>query len=76
VTANRIGEEGDLSFTGMSTIADPRGQVLLQASAEAEAVGLIEVDVDLARAKEITPRNHLFGDRRPEEYGRLLLGAS
>jgi predicted amidohydrolase len=76
VTANRIGTERDLHYTGMSTIASPRGQVLLQASAEDEAVGIIEVDIALARDKDITPRNHVLGDRRPEEYARLTQGAS
>jgi predicted amidohydrolase len=71
VTANRVGSEGDLTFTGLSTIAAPTGEVLLQASATAETVGLVEVDIGLARDKQITPRNHLFAGRRPEAY-RLL----
>jgi predicted amidohydrolase len=71
VTANRIGVERDLTFTGLSTIADPKGNVLLQASPSAEEVGLVEVDIGLARDKNITPRNHLWADRRPDEYSLL-----
>jgi predicted amidohydrolase len=71
VTANRIGVEGNLSFTGLSTIADPKGNVLLQASPSAEEVGIVEVDIGLARDKNITPRNHLWADRRPDEYSLL-----
>jgi predicted amidohydrolase len=68
VTANRIGAERDLTFTGLSTIADPGGQVLAQASATGEEVGLVDVDVSLARDKNITSRNNLWADRRPEAY--------
>jgi predicted amidohydrolase len=71
VTGNRVGAEGDLSFTGLSTIADPRGQVLVQASATEEEVNLVEVDVSLARDKDITSRNNLWADRRPEAYSVL-----
>ena len=72
VTANRIGTEGALTFTGMSTIADPRGQVLAQASHSSEEVKRAEIDLSLARAKDITVRNNILGDRRPDQY-RLLV---
>jgi predicted amidohydrolase len=72
VTANRIGTEGDLTFTGLSTIADPGGGVLVQASPSEEEVATVDVDISLARDKNVTTRNHLFADRRPDQYGRLL----
>ena len=72
VTANRIGTEGDLTFTGQSTLAGPRGEILLQASPSEEEIGVVDVDVSLARDKRITPRNHIFGDRRPDLYSSLL----
>jgi predicted amidohydrolase len=72
VTANRIGSEGDLTFTGLSTIADPMGQVLAQASPSEAEVAVVDVEIDLARDKNITSRNNLFADRRPEEYAPLL----
>lgn len=72
ITANRIGSEGELTFTGMSTIADPHGQVLAQASRTCEVVERTEIDASLARAKDITTRNNILGDRRPREY-RLLV---
>jgi predicted amidohydrolase len=72
VTANRTGGEGGLVFTGLSTIASPRGDVLAQASPEASEVALVEVDATLARDKAITARNHLFDDRRPEAYGLIV----
>jgi predicted amidohydrolase len=74
VTANRVGREGDLTFTGLSTISDPAGEVLLQASATENAVGLVDVDISLARDKQVTARNHSFNDRRPGEYAHLCAG--
>jgi predicted amidohydrolase len=71
-TANRIGTERDLTFTGMSTIANPRGDVLRQASESAEEVGMVEIDIALARDKRITARNDVLADRRPDAYGQLL----
>jgi predicted amidohydrolase len=72
VTANRVGKEGELTFTGASTIASPRGEVLAQAPSQGEAVAVVEVDVALARDKQITARNHVFADRRVEAYAGLL----
>jgi len=74
VTANRIGTEDDLTFTGMSTIASPNGDILTQASPTEEVVSVVEVDVSLARDKSITPRNDLFADRRPDAYHAVLEG--
>jgi predicted amidohydrolase len=72
VLANRMGTEGDLTFTGLSTIIGPKGEVLASVSATEESVALAEMDVAAARDKMMTPRNHVFGDRRPEEYGLLV----
>ncbi len=71
VTANRVGTEGDKTFTGLSVIANPKGDVLHQASQSGEEVGMVEMNVELARDKMMTPRNHLFNDRRPAEYSLI-----
>lgn len=76
ITCNRIGQEGELTFTGLSTIADPNGEVILQASQGNQEAGLIPIDVETARNKNITARNHIFDDRRPKEYVRLLQEAA
>ncbi len=68
VLANRIGDEGNLHFTGASAIAAPDGDVLAQASENSTEVKIIEVDISLARNKQITPRNSVLSDRRPAEY--------
>jgi len=72
ITTNRIGTEGNLTFTGLSTIANPKGEVVCQADQVSETVMLAEVDIDLARQKMITRRNHVLNDRKPEEYNRLI----
>jgi predicted amidohydrolase len=71
ITANRIGTEGDLSFTGLSTIANPNGDILFQASQTEEETVMKDIDIRLARDKIITKKNDLFSDRRPEEYSLL-----
>lgn len=71
ITANRIGTEGVLTFTGRSTIASPNAEVLSEASADSEEVALVDVDIALARDKHITVRNHVLNDRRPDQYSLL-----
>ena len=72
ITSNRVGTEKNLTFTGISTIADPKGRVLYQAGSETEEVKICDFDIGLARDKNITPRNNMFGDRRPELYRELI----
>lgn len=72
VTCNRIGFEGDLKFTGLSLIASPEGVVLREASDSNTEIGIVKINLDLARNKMITPRNQIFEDRRPEEYKLLV----
>ncbi|GAB4269291.1 MAG: nitrilase [Candidatus Rifleibacteriota bacterium] len=72
ITANRIGTEKNLTFTGMSTIADPLGNVIYQASADKEELKVLDFDLNLARNKQMTPKNDLFADRRPDLYGEIL----
>jgi len=72
ITANRVGTEDDLTFTGLSIIADPQGEVLYQSPADKEEAKAVEVDIAQARDKNATTRNHIFDDRRPEEYKKLL----
>jgi predicted amidohydrolase len=71
-TCNRIGIERragvELSFTGRSQVVDPRGRLLAQAPADAEATLVVDVDLAPARDKRITGRNDRLADRRPELY--------
>jgi predicted amidohydrolase len=68
-TANRIGTEGELTFTGNSIVADPDGNVIASASADQAEVIFAEIDTSKSRNKMATARNHVFDDRRPEFYG-------
>lgn len=73
VTANRIGTERELTFTGCSLIASPKGEVLVEAGPSEPAVKVVEIDISAARNKTITARNDRFGDRRPELYRQLCV---
>lgn len=72
ITANRTGEESNgrevLRFIGKSLLCSPRGEVLLQAPSEGAFVGVQEIDLALARDRQLTVHNHLFDDRRPQYY--------
>ncbi|UCB51723.1 MAG: acyltransferase [Candidatus Zixiibacteriota bacterium] len=72
ITANRTGaekkEELELSFTGMSQVVDPKGDVLAKADESSEGVWTVDIEPTMARSKKVTPRNHLLEDRRTEFY--------
>jgi predicted amidohydrolase len=67
-TANRTGSERGVSFSGLSQVTGPRGELFTRASAEFRGVLTVAVNPALADNKWITPANHLFDDRRPEFY--------
>ncbi len=71
-TANRIGSEGNLTFTGNSIIASPSGDIVASASAEKSEIISADCDLSLSRDKMITPKNHVFLDRRTELYDFYL----
>jgi len=71
ITANRVGKEKDLMFTGQSQITDVKGEVLAKGSKNKEEIITAEVNIDEARNKKITPYNDLLKDRRPEYYSLL-----
>ena len=71
ITANRVGKEKDLMFTGQSQITDVKGEVLARGSKDKEEIITAEINIDEARNKKITPYNDLLKDRRPEYYSLL-----
>ncbi len=75
VTANRVGTEdrphARLTFTGQSQITAPDGAILYRAGPDEEGLFTMEIDIEKARDKRLTPHNHLFEDRRPEFYQAL-----
>lgn len=72
VTANRIGMERDLYFTGLSVVCDPNGNTLITGPEREEAVLTVEIDPFAARNKDVNPRNNLFADRRPDVYAPII----
>jgi predicted amidohydrolase len=72
ITANRIGTEEragkSLTFTGLSEVVAPSGEILARAPADREEVLVVEIDPREAREKMVTPTNDVLADRRPELY--------
>jgi predicted amidohydrolase len=72
VTANRVGIEArvqdqSLTFTGLSQVCGPQGRPLVRMGDIQE--GSATADVDLVDADpQLSPRNELWDDRRPETY--------
>ena len=67
---NRVGEEGELRFSGHSFVVDPEGRILGQALGGEE--DLLVVDLDLSLVATSTARRLFFRDRRPESYRGLV----
>ncbi|MBC8527448.1 MAG: hypothetical protein ISS28_01580 [Candidatus Cloacimonetes bacterium] len=72
ITANRNGTEQnagqELTFTGMSQITSPKGEILAQATEDEEILKVIEINPEEARDKFVTETNHVLDDRRTEFY--------
>jgi len=77
VTANRIGTEKrgtfSLTFTGNSQIVDPKGAVLASAGERSESLKIVEIAVEEADDKMVTPNNDVFKDRQVALYKPLVL---
>ena len=71
-TANRTGVDRDLSFSGLSQVTSPKGEVLAQADGTSTGVVWADVDLNLADNKMVTKQNDLFLCRRPELYDDLF----
>jgi predicted amidohydrolase len=76
ILANRHGTERHLTFTGESLLVSPRGEELARAPAAADAILIAEIDPAAARDKQVTPRNDLIADRRPDLYGEIVRQAT
>ncbi|NPV87949.1 beta-ureidopropionase [Coprothermobacteraceae bacterium] len=68
VTANRIGTERGLKFTGMSQITAPRGVILHRGTKTTEEAVAVEINPDLAQNKKINDFNDVLADRNPRAY--------
>jgi len=70
-TANRTGVDRDLSFSGLSQVTSPKGEVLAQADGMSTCVVSADVNLNDANNKMVTKQNDLFACRRPELYDDL-----
>ena len=57
-----------LNFIGQSQVVDPDGNILIRASKTEEEVHVVEIDLEKAREKFLTSKNHIFKDRREDFY--------
>ncbi|HEY2824056.1 MAG TPA: nitrilase-related carbon-nitrogen hydrolase [Gemmatimonadales bacterium] len=67
---NRVGKEGQLTFSGESFVVDPEGRVIAKGSRLAD--DLLIADIDLSKVSESTARRLFWRDRRPDLYGDWL----
>jgi N-carbamoylputrescine amidase len=70
---NRVGTEAPWNighFYGTSYFCNPRGQIIAQASREADEV--LTADLDLDQIKEVRQTWQFFRDRRPDSYVDLV----
>ena len=71
-TTNRIGTEGDVSFSGRSFAVDPEGEIIAEASRDQEEILFTTFNPDFARNKMLTEKNHVLSDRFPEDYKEII----
>jgi beta-ureidopropionase len=71
-TINRVGVEplGDDDFYGTSYFANPRGEIVAEASDKEEEV--LVADLDLEKNREVRNVWQFYRDRRPDQYGPLV----
>lgn len=71
-TINRVGKEplGDNDYYGSSYFANPRGEIIAQASDTEEEVLVADLDMDLIRKTRDTWQ--FYRDRRPDMYGPIV----
>lgn len=76
LAADHVGEEQGRRYLGRSLAVGPDGEVLAEAGREQETILTVEVDParSLHKHRIFIPGEYeidLFGDRRPEHYGRI-----
>jgi len=71
-TADRIGEENrggiNLKFIGTSQIVAPDSTLLIRLGTDEVTVGVAEIDLSIARKKQLNEYNDLLKGRRVEQY--------
>jgi predicted amidohydrolase len=70
-TANRVGTERGIVFSGSSQITNTIGTRLATLNGDEVGIAYVDIDPQAADDKMITKRNHVITDRKPELYSRL-----
>jgi len=74
VCADRVGQEGAVTFLGASIAVHPGGEVAVgPLSGREPATAIVDLDVASARNKRIGPAGDLWHDRRSEQYQTRLI---
>jgi len=73
-TANRVGTERGLTFSGASQITDVKGNRIVTMNSKETGLGWADIDPFLAEDKSITERNDVLADRRPSLYRKITQG--
>jgi len=66
---DRVGTERGQQWTGGTSIIDDTGWV--KSSVETEGFAIADISIRHSRHKRLSPRNHVFDDRRPTLYEGL-----
>jgi predicted amidohydrolase len=66
--ADRVGDERGVGWVGGSVLIDPDGWPVTDLTIGNEATVTADLDLDLARQKQISEHNDVHADRRPELY--------
>jgi len=72
ITANRVGTERGVKFTGKSQIVSPNMKILASSGRNGEEVKVVDVNPEDADSKKITEYNDLWTDRRTDLYESLI----
>jgi predicted amidohydrolase len=70
VAVNRVGQEGEVTYCGLSHVANPRGEVIAKASSTEEETLVAELDLGLILEERMQEPN--LRCMRPELYHRLV----
>jgi predicted amidohydrolase len=70
VAVNRVGQEGEVTYCGLSHVANPRGEVLAKAASSKEEILVAELDLGLILKERM--QEPILRSIRPELYQRLV----
>ena len=67
---NRVGQEGDAVYCGLSQIVNPRGEVIARASADQEEILIAEIDPELILKERM--QEPILRSMRPDIYRQMM----